>query len=46
MGSFPTDKSITYLKFLEDYCKKNKILILYDEIITGLDLRMDLCRKI
>ena len=35
MGSFPTDKSITYLKFLEDYCKKNKILILYDEIITG-----------
>ena len=35
MGSFPTDKSKTYLKFLEDYCKKNKILIVYDEIITG-----------
>lgn len=35
MGSFPTEKSKTYLKFLENYCRKNKILIVFDEIITG-----------
>jgi glutamate-1-semialdehyde 2,1-aminomutase len=35
MGSLPSDKSRDYLKFLETYCKKNKIIIIFDEIITG-----------
>ena len=35
MGSFPPNESKVYLKFLETYCKKNRILIVFDEIITG-----------
>ena len=35
-GSLPTDKNIKYIKFLEKYCKQNKILFFLDEMITGL----------
>jgi len=35
-GSLPTDKNIHYVKFLENYCKKNNILFFLDEMITGL----------
>lgn len=35
MGSFPSENSKIYLKFLEKYCKKNKIILIFDEIITG-----------
>ncbi len=32
----PNNESIKYLKFLSEYCKSNKILIWFDEIITGM----------
>ena len=35
-GSLPTDENIQYVKFLEKYCKQNKILFFLDEMITGL----------
>lgn len=35
MGSFPSHKSENYLKFLYKYCNRNKILLVFDEIITG-----------
>ena len=35
-GSLPTDENIHYVKFLERYCKQNKILFFLDEMITGL----------
>ena len=35
MGSLPTVKSKSYLKFLENYCKKNNIILVFDEILTG-----------
>lgn len=34
--SVPNSKIIGYLKFLEKFCKKNKIILCFDEIITGL----------
>ena len=34
--SVPNIKMIGYLRFLHDYCKKKKIIICFDEIITGL----------
>ena len=35
MGCLPTNDSIIYLKFLEKYCVKNNINLIFDEIITG-----------
>ena len=32
----PLESSRKYLKFLENYCKKNKIILFFDEMITGL----------
>ena len=32
----PYEKSLKYLKFLEKFAKKNKILLWFDEVITGL----------
>jgi glutamate-1-semialdehyde 2,1-aminomutase len=32
----PDKDSENYLKFISDYCKKNKIILVLDEIITGL----------
>lgn len=37
--SIPNIKMIKYLKFLYDYCKKKKIIICFDEIITGLRVK-------
>ena len=35
LGSLPTSKSKSYLIFLENYCNKNNIILIFDEIITG-----------
>ena len=35
MGSIPDHNAENYLKFIEKYCKKNKITLIFDEIITG-----------
>ena len=35
-GGLPTTENIKYIKFLEDYSKKNNIIFYLDEIITGL----------
>jgi glutamate-1-semialdehyde 2,1-aminomutase len=35
-GCLPDISAINYLKFLESYAKKNKIILFFDEIITGL----------
>ena len=35
-GGFPTKESKKYLKFLNDYCKRNKIILFFDEILTGI----------
>lgn len=35
-GGFPTEKSKEYLKFLNNYCKKNKLILFFDEILTGI----------
>tara|TARA_B110000211_G_scaffold233305_1_gene299161 strand:- start:10143 stop:11348 length:1206 start_codon:yes stop_codon:yes gene_type:complete len=35
----PYLESIKYLKFLENYCKKNKIFLWFDEVITGLRVK-------
>lgn len=35
-GSLPLTKVREYLKFLELYCKKNNIIFIFDEMITGL----------
>ena len=37
-GSNPRGDIIPFLKSLENFCKKNNILIIYDEIITGFRL--------
>lgn len=34
-GGFPMNAK-KYLKFINNYCKKNKIILIFDEIITGL----------
>ncbi len=31
----PLNDAAVYLKFLENYCKRNKIVLIFDEIITG-----------
>ncbi len=35
MGSLPSHNVKDYLKFLDKYCKKNNITLIFDEIITG-----------
>jgi len=35
-GCLPTDKNMVYLSLLNEYCKKRKIILILDEIITGL----------
>ncbi len=35
-ASLPNTNSISYLKFLSKYCKNNKLILIFDEIITGL----------
>jgi glutamate-1-semialdehyde 2,1-aminomutase len=35
-GCLPTEDSKKYLKFLRNISKKNKILLIFDELITGL----------
>ena len=35
-GSLPYENIKKYLKFLEVYCKKNNIILIFDEMITGL----------
>ena len=35
-GCLPTENNLSYIKKISEYCKKNKIILLLDEIITGL----------
>jgi len=35
-GSLPTYECRKYLKFLSNYCKKNNLILIFDEMITGL----------
>jgi len=35
-GCLPTGENTLYIKFLSDFCKKNNILLMLDEIITGV----------
>ena len=35
-GGLPNINAINYLKFLNQYSKKNKIILIFDEMITGL----------
>ena len=35
-ASLPLQNSKKYLKFLETYCKKNQIILIFDEIITAV----------
>ena len=35
-ASLPSKNPSKYLKFLEKYCRKNKIILIFDEIITGI----------
>ena len=38
-ASAPNDKTFKYLKFLETYCKRKRITLCFDEIITGLRVK-------
>lgn len=35
-ASLPLSNPSKYLKFLENYCKKNNIILIFDEIISGI----------
>ncbi len=35
-ASLPLEKSKDYLKFLRKYCDKKKIILIFDEIVTGI----------
>ena len=35
-GCLPSDENINYLKLLSKYCSQEKIILIFDEIITGL----------
>ena len=35
-GGFPTSEGISYLKFLDSFCKKNNIILYFDEILSGI----------
>jgi len=36
MGSLPLEESKSYLIFLKNYCKKKNIILIFDEIVTGI----------
>ena len=38
-ASAPNDKTFKYLKFLEAYCEQKRIILCFDEIITGLRVK-------
>ena len=38
-ASAPNDKTFKYLKFLEEYCTQKRIILCFDEIITGLRVK-------
>ncbi len=38
-GALPTANCKKYLKFLKNFCKKNKKILIFDEMITGLRSR-------
>ena len=44
-GCLPTDENLEYLKSLSSFCKKNKILLILDEIITGLRIKCSSVKK-
>mgnify|MGYP001369894918 CR=1 FL=1 len=35
-GAFPTKETLEYLQFLSNFCLKNKILLFFDEILSGI----------
>ena len=35
-GGFPTSTALHYLNFLDQYCKGNKIILIFDEILSGI----------
>lgn len=35
-ASLPSKNPLKYLKFIEKYCKKNDIILIFDEIISGI----------
>ena len=35
-GGFPTNEGYDYLRFLNDYCKKNNLIFFIDEVLTGI----------
>ena len=41
----PLNNSKHYLKFLENFCKKNNITLIFDEIITGIRSDQNQCSK-
>ena len=45
-GCLPTGDNKLYIKFLSDFCKKNNILLMLDEIITGLRINCSNIQKI
>ena len=38
-GCLPLDNAKKYLKFLEKFCKINNIILIFDELITGIRIR-------
>jgi glutamate-1-semialdehyde 2,1-aminomutase len=46
-ASCPTIQSENYIKSIYNFCKKNKIYIIFDEIITGLRTKkLSVCKKL
>lgn len=35
-GGFPAPEALKYLKFLNEYCIKNKLILFFDEILSGI----------
>tara|TARA_B100000795_G_scaffold262443_1_gene240387 strand:+ start:162 stop:1394 length:1233 start_codon:yes stop_codon:yes gene_type:complete len=44
-GCLPNIKAEHYLKFLSKYCKKNNIILVFDEMITGIRTDMGTAQK-
>lgn len=44
-GCLPNINSRSYLKFIEKYCKRNNIILIFDEMITGLRSNMSTAQK-
>ena len=44
-GCLPNIKIKSYLKFLSNYCKKNNIIFVFDEMITGIRSNMSTAQK-